>query len=99
MELLQKDQNSESDNMVVASSSTASTVSDLVATFQEIKVEEQKLTRQKQELIATEKELQTKVVQEIEKKKKAIENLKLDIVGLQNKCDELTQALSIPVNH
>jgi predicted transcriptional regulator len=67
--------------------------SELVSTFQKIKTEEQKLTEQKQELSFKEKDLRRKIMEEIAKKQKAIQELKVEIQSLQDGCYNLTQAL------
>ena len=60
--------------------------SELVSTFQKIKTEEQKLTEQKQELSFKEKDLRRKIMEEIAKKQKAIQELKVEIQSLQDGC-------------
>jgi predicted RNase H-like nuclease (RuvC/YqgF family) len=70
--------------------------SDLLASFQKMKKEEEELLEQKQDLITKAQGLQSKLTEEIEKKKTAIKDLKSEIPGLQNKCNELAQALGIP---
>ena len=66
---------------------------ELISTFQKIKKEEQKLTEQRQELSSKEKDLRRKIMQEIAKKQKTIEELKVEIQSLQDGCYNLTQAL------
>ncbi len=69
---------------------------DLLASFQKMKREEEELLEQKQGLLTKAQGLQSKLTEEIEKKKTAIKDLKSEIPGLQNKCKELAQALGIP---
>ena len=64
-------------------------IPELVASFQGIKAEKEELIHQKRALQVTERELRTKVIQEIDKRWKAIEYLKSEIMILQNKCNEI----------
>ena len=66
---------------------------DLLASLQKIRTEEQELLEQKRRLLATEQDLRSKFVNEIEKEKTAISNLKAEISDLQNRCKKLSQAL------
>lgn len=103
VELLQNEQETESNKIVTISSAEKTpespaiqTVYDLIASFQKIKQEEQNLTEQKQELMATEKDLKNRILIEIEKKKQAIQDLNTEISALQRRCNELTLALGLP---
>jgi hypothetical protein len=68
---------------------------DLLASLQKLKTEEQELLEQKQRLLATEQNLHSKLVKEIDKRKTAINNLKSEIPDLLNRCKELAQALEV----
>ena len=69
---------------------------DLLASLQRMKTEEQQLLENKQRLLAEEQNLHNKLVKEIDKKKTAINNLKLEMSDLINRCKELSQALEMP---
>ena len=58
---------------------------------------EQELLEQKQAFWAIERELQGRLVEEIETKKMAISNLKSEISDLEDECKELAQVLGIPL--
>lgn len=102
-ELNQKEQSLESnkihveldklDQPSVADSSSMISVPELVAFFQGIKAKKQELNQQKRDLQATERDLRHTVMQEIDKRWKAIELLKSEIFALQNKCNELTPSM------
>jgi hypothetical protein len=66
---------------------------DLVASLQKMKTEEQALLEQKQRLLATEQNLHTKLVKEMDKKKTNINALRTEIIDRINRCDKLSQAL------
>jgi predicted RNase H-like nuclease (RuvC/YqgF family) len=66
---------------------------DLVASLQKMKTEEQALLEQKQRLLATEQNLHTKLVKEMDKKKTTINALRTEIIDRINRCDKLSQAL------
>ena len=72
-------------------------VSDLIATLKNIKLEEQELLHQREQLQTTESELKNQAITEIDEKKQVLKGLKSEIIFLQNKCNELEQALGIPV--
>ncbi len=101
MEEIQEE--SESHKIVISASPTevedASELSssDLIATLKNIKTEEQELLRQKEQLQTTESELRNQAISEIDEKKKVLKGLKSEINFLQNKCNELEQALGISV--
>ncbi len=66
---------------------------DLLAALQKMKAEEQELLEQKQRLLATEQNLHSKLIKEMDKKKTAINNLKTEIPDIINRCNDLSQAL------
>ena len=99
MEMLQK-QESESNKIVISSQikdeeSNELSVSDLIATLKGVKMEEQELLRQREHLQTTEGELRNQAITEIDEKKQTLKGLKSEITLLQNKCNELEQALGI----
>ena len=96
VEVLQKHQASESNKMAKGSPTNELDDSDLIATLKEFKSEEQELLRQRNELQTTETELRNQAIAEIDGKSTVIEGLKSEIAFLQNKCNELEQALGIP---
>ena len=73
-------------------------VSELYASYQEIKSEEQELIDRKKDLLAMEQDLRKTLLKEIGKKKKAIKVLHIEISALQNTCREISQELGIPNN-
>jgi hypothetical protein len=99
VEVLQDVQESESNknNTQTAQPTNELPASDLIATLKSIKIEEQELLKERKELQATETELKGQAIAQIEGKKKIIEGLKSEVVFLQSKCDELEQALGIPI--
>ena len=68
--------------------------SDLIATLKGIKTEEQDLLRERERLQATQTGLRNQAVTQIDEKKKALKGLKSEIAVLQNKCNELEQAIA-----
>ena len=68
--------------------------SELVASFQKIKTEEQALLEAKQQLLATNLDLRSKLVKEIDKKKLNIDSLKSQVHILETNCKVLSQAVS-----
>ena len=72
-------------------------VLDLLAAFQKMKIDEQELLKIKQVLLTTQQELQSKLEEEVNKKKMAIDELKSEIPDLQNKCRQLGQILGIDI--
>ena len=81
------------DPLQIADSSNSINDLDLVASLQKMKTEEQALLEQKQRLLATEQNLHTKLVKEMDKKKTNINNLRTEIIDRINRCDKLSQAL------
>ncbi len=69
---------------------------DLLESLHKVNAEEQKLLEIKQNLLRTQKDLQNSLVNEIDKKKKTIANLTIEISTLQNTCGQLSRALGIP---
>ena len=73
--------------------SSAMSVSDLVATFQKAKKEEQDLAKKKISLQMTEKNLRNKIVEQIDETNTTIKNLKSEVLSLEDRCNELSRAL------
>jgi hypothetical protein len=102
-EILQEEQEPESNETTQAdqteteSSLTKVNISDLIATLKRVKAEEKELLIQRKELKATESDLRNQAITEIENKKKSLTGLKSEVAFLQNKCEELEQALGISV--
>jgi len=72
-------------------------VSELFASFQKVKTEEQRLLEIKQQILAQRYGLQNKLVGEIEKKKTRISKLVSEIHDLQNINKQLEQALGVDI--
>ncbi len=70
-------------------------VSELTTAYQKLKTEEQELIECKQDLLAMEQGLQNRLIQEICRKKKAIEDLQREVLALQNTCREIAQELDV----
>jgi len=70
-------------------------VSDLIATLKNFKIEEQELLRERDKLQKTQNELKNQAITEIDEKRQSLKGLKSEIIFLQNKCNELEQALGI----
>ncbi len=102
METLQK-QESDSNKTAIPADQTKIeqtnelSVSDLITTLKNIKIEEQELLSQREHLQTTESELRNQAIAEIDEKKQVLKGLKSEIMFLQNKCNELEEALGIPV--
>jgi hypothetical protein len=77
--------------------SIAPDILDLLASFQEMRTEERELLETKEDLLAKKRDLQSKLVEEIGKKKIAIDVLKSEVQSLQDQCKEIAQALGIAV--
>jgi predicted transcriptional regulator len=73
----------------------SSSAQELISILQEIKILEKELTEQIRDLSCKEKDLRKKIIQEITKKQKTMQDLKVQIQSLQEKCYNLTQALCI----
>ena len=69
----------------------------LPTTLQSLKEQETALLNQKTELASIEEKLRLQTMQEIEKTKQRIENLRSEIPELKQKCEGLAKALEIPV--
>ena len=69
---------------------------DLLASFRKMRSEEQELLETKEELLAKERDLQSKLAKEIEKKKIAIDVLKSEVQNLEDRCKEMSQILGSP---
>ncbi len=97
VEVLQEDEELESNEITKPehTSSNKISITDLIATLKNVKIEEKELLTQRKELESTENDLRTQAITEIENKKKAITGLKTQIAYQQNKCSELEQALGI----
>jgi TRAP-type mannitol/chloroaromatic compound transport system substrate-binding protein len=72
-------------------------ISELLESYQKMKAEEQRLLDIKQEILTKQKDLQSELAKEIEKKKMAIANLISEIPSLQNKTQKLGEALGIDI--
>lgn len=66
---------------------------DILASFQEMKTEEQELLEQKQLLLAREQDLHSKLVEAIDKKKADLQDLRNEIQDLHSRCEDLSQKL------
>ena len=70
-------------------------VLELLASLRKMRTEEQELLETKEDLVATERDLQSKLVKEINKKKKATGKLKSEITIIQKRCEQLEKALGV----
>ena len=70
---------------------------DLLTSFQRMRTEEQELLETKQGLLETQKDLKNKLVKEMDKKKRAIDELKLEIPDIQKRCKRLGQLLGVDI--
>ena len=70
--------------------------SELFSSFQEMKGEEDDLLDQKRSLLEKEHELRTVLIQQINKKRKTVQELESEVAILQGKCREIEQALGMP---
>jgi len=68
---------------------------ELLESLQKVNTKEYKLLEIKQNLLQIQKTLDNNLVNEIDKKKKTIANLTIEISALQNKCQQLSKALGI----
>jgi predicted transcriptional regulator len=87
---------SKKDSPAIEESTNTPDVSDLLASFQKMRTEEQELLETKEDLLAKERDLQSKLFKEIDRKKIAVDELKLTIQNLENRCKEMEQALGSP---
>jgi flagellar motor protein MotB len=76
---------------------SAPDVLDLTASFQKMRTEEQELLETKQALLRTQQDLQSKLIKEMDKKKTAIDELKLEIPDIQKRCKRLGQLLGVDI--
>jgi seryl-tRNA synthetase len=76
---------------------SAPEVLDLLTSFQKMRTEERELLETKQGLLETQKDLKNKLVKEMDKKKKALEELKSEIPAIQNRCKRLGQLLGVDI--
>ena len=89
------DTNEQAGNLQIDEESGTSNVLDLLSSLQEMNTKEQKLLEEKQRLMETQQDLQSKLVKEIEKKKTNINNLISQIEYLQSTNKKFLQALNI----
>jgi hypothetical protein len=68
-------------------------VSELILSYQKLKTEEQELIESKQNLQEMEQDLRGRLIREICKKKKAVEELRDEINFIQNICKEIDKEL------
>jgi hypothetical protein len=90
------DLDSEKTTTIPKAPSNSINASELLASLQKMKTEEQVLLEQKQRLLEAEQTLHSKLVKEMDKKKNDINNLKTEILHIANTCKELSQALEAP---
>jgi hypothetical protein len=69
----------------------------LLESFQKISVEEQRLLEIKQQMLEKQRDLQNRLVKEIERKKIMIANLTSEIPDLQSRTRQLGEALSVDI--
>ena len=98
----QKEQMSESSKVIIeldppktVDSSNVISVPEIAASFQRIETEKHELSQQTRDLQLSERDLRNKVIDEIDRRWKAIESLKSEIITLQKKCNELTPQIVI----
>ena len=84
------------DRPLVEEPKEAPDVLHLLTSLQKMRAEEQELLETKEDLLAKERDLQSKLVKEIDKKKIAIDVLKSEVQNLENRCKEMAQALGSP---
>jgi len=99
-EAIQEEPDTESKMIVKESSQPSaepswdsSSAQELISILQQIKIQEKELAEQIQDLSSKEKDLRKKIIQEIAKKQKTIQELKVQIQSSQDRCYNLTQAL------
>ncbi len=85
----------QADNPKLEKLSSESDVSELLASLQKMRLEEQRLLETKQQLLSKQNDLRNKLLREIEKTKNAIANLTSELPDLQNKTKLLGEALNI----
>ena len=85
------------DNTQVEELPNAPDILELSGSFQKMRAEEQQLLGIKQGLLKTQQDLQRKLVEEIDKKKMAIDELRSEIPDIQNRCRQLAQLLGVDI--
>ena len=75
-----------------------STEADLLLTLEALGGEEKTLIIEKSQLLDMEETLKQKILDEIEVKRRRIQNLKYEIPELKQRCEALAKALDIPVH-
>ena len=83
------------DSSKIEESLGSSNVLELLTFLQEMNREEQRLVEAKKYLLEKQHDLKSKLVEEISKKKMAIDELRSEIPDLQDRCKKLGQALGI----
>ncbi len=96
-EILRKNPDMESNEINLTDQTGENSISELMATLKNVKIEEEELLIQRKKLQETENDLRSQAMAEIDEKQKRLKGLKSEIVYLQKKCNELEQALGIPV--
>jgi predicted transcriptional regulator len=96
-EILRKNPDMESNEINLTDQTGENSISELMATLKNVKIEEEDLLIQRKKLQETENDLRSQAMAEIDEKQKRLKGLKSEIVYLQKKCNELKQALGIPV--
>jgi predicted transcriptional regulator len=96
-EILRKNPDMESNEINLTDQTGENSISELMATLKNVKIEEEDLFIQRKKLQETENDLRSQAMAEIDEKQKRLKGLKSEIVYLQKKCNELEQALGIPV--
>jgi hypothetical protein len=73
-------------------------VTELISFFQNMKAEEQELLDRKQLLLGDLDKTKLILIGEINKRRKSIEDLKLEVLELEKTCKEISQALELSVS-
>lgn len=73
-------------------------ISELYASYQKTKTEEQELLNRKQNLLSMEQNLIERLLKEIDIKKKSIKALNQEITALEDICREISQELKLTDN-
>jgi hypothetical protein len=76
-----------------APSQNSSSDEDIVKSFQSLKLDEAHLAEQKQHLKALVIQLETKVKEEVEKRKRKVERLNSEVSDLKRRCEELAKCV------
>ena len=96
-EIARKDPELESNETTQTYQTNEINASEIITTLRNIKAEKKELLIQRKKLQETENDLRNQAMTEIEEKQKRLTGLKSEISFLQKKCNELEQALGIPV--